>query len=506
MTVRINILTVMSFLTHKRENKMILKLIALVAGMSVVSACTIKENSDANITLKKNTPYTTSCFSQTPLYNVPITFHNIVPGDLAAFNNQSQANCFAWQSFIALNWPVDTSKSFGDPADSTFVQWETYIPIDVLFPPKGAAPPAWGSLVSDKYAKKFKTQKFIMDKNNTKLLTFPSKITDSDTLIDFGTGQAAPADGPSWLGAQNSTNVWYEIKLNKDYYDYVVTNGYYNAKKQHADAKNNIPMVFPKGNTSGTVGAIEIKAAWMEVVDTRLAKWSRYKLSKATVFDPLTDKLRTTTVALVGLHILHKTENQPTWVWATFEQVDNLPGSSTPPDGFNFKSDNCKTQTVNLSGGGTATVTCVDNTSPPYELTSARPVPVQLSRQNAIDKVDAVPINTQMQTAINTFYPDSVWQFYELVDVIWSQSLQPDPVTPVQAPRKINVSSMQSGAHIVANSTLESYVQDTLTCYQCHVFSHIADYPPDSANNTIFGDFSFAIKSAKYDPADVSSH
>ncbi|MFW2372690.1 MAG: hypothetical protein ACN4GM_06170 [Gammaproteobacteria bacterium] len=504
---------------------MILKFIALLAGISIVSACSINENKDGNDTSNTTSiehvvlpaestkmttlpvaPITTPCYSQSKLYNIPIMFNNVVPGDLDAFNNQSQVDCFAWQSFIALNWPEDTTKRFGDPADLSFVQWETYIPINVLFPAKGVAPPAWGSLVSDKYAKMFNTQNIILDKNNTKLLTLPSKITSSDTLIEFGTGQAAPANGPSWLGAQNSTNVWYEIKLNKDYYDYVVENGYYNAKTQHADAKKNIPMVFPKGNTSGTVGAIELKAAWMEVTDTSLEKWSRYKLSKAAVLDPLTDELRTITVALVGLHILHKTENQPTWVWATFEQVDNVPGSSTPPHGYNFKNDQCVTQTVDLSGGGTTTVTCVDNTSPPYELTSAKPVPIQLSRHNAIDIVDAGPINTKMQKTIKKYYPDSVWQYYELVDVIWSQSLQADPTKPIQIPRKINASSMQSGAHIVANTTLESYVQDTLTCYQCHVFSHIADYPPDSKNNTVFGDFSFAIKSAKYDPDDVSPH
>lgn len=484
---------------------MIIKPIILLTALSIVSACSINENKNSNIVagarLDKSvsaTPDMTPCYSDSVLYNVPITFNNVVPGDLSEFNNQSQVDCFAWQSFISLNWPENTSDSFGEPGNLSFVQWETYIPIDVLFPPEGAAPPAWGSLVSDKYAKKFNTPNFIVEKNNTKLLTFISKVTTSDTLFDFGTGQAAPANAPSWLGAQNSTNVWYEIKLNKDYYDYVVSNKYYNAKYQHIAAQNNIPMVFPKGNTKGTVGAIELKAAWMEVVDTSLEKWSRYKLSKATVLDPLTDKLRNTTVALVGLHILHKTENQPTWVWATFEQVDNVSGSGTHPYGYNFENKTCTTQTVTLADGKKVTVSCVDNTSPPYELSEAAPVPVQLSRVNAIDTVYAVPINTQMQTAIKSFYGNSVWQYYELVDVIWSQSLQPDPSTPIQAPRSINVSSMQSGANIVANTTLESYVQGTLTCYQCHVYSHIADYPPDSKNNNIFGDFSFAIKAAKY--------
>lgn len=63
---------------------------------------------------------------------------------------------------------------------------------------------------------------------------------------------------------------------------------------------------------------------------------------------------------------------------------------------------------------------------------------------------------------------------------------------------------MQSGANIVANTTMESYVQNTNTCYSCHVYSHIAPYPLDSVNNNVFGDFSFAIKFASYNKQDVA--
>ena len=241
----------------------------------------------------------------------------------------------------------------------------------------------------------------------------------------------------------------------------------------------------------------------MEVVDPTADKWKRYKLSLATVLDPYYDTLRTTTVALVGLHILHKTTSQPTWVWATFEQVDNVPGSSDAPYGYNFHNKTCTDQTVKLNTDTSVTVSCTPNTSPPYYLKKAPPVPIQLTRVNTIDQKNAKPINQRMQDSIAKFYPNSVWQYYELVDVIWSNNYQADPTTPIYAPRKIVQSYMQSGATIVANTTMESYVQNTNTCYSCHVFSHIAPYPEDSVNDTIFGDFSFAIKFAKYDKDKV---
>ncbi|RBL92903.1 cytochrome c family protein [Chitinophaga flava] len=386
------------------------------------------------------------------------------------------------------------------PGDITPVSWETYMPIDVLFQPGGVPPSSWGTLVSPQYAAKFKTQRLLMNPGKTKLLTFTTKFA-LDTTFGLDPDQAAPFGKPNWLGAQNNTNVWYEIKLNKDYYDFVIKNGYYNAVTQHDSAKNGVPLNFPQGVYNGAVGAIEVKAAWMEVDSINSPKWQRYKLSQATVFDSATGKLRETTVALVGLHILHKTQNQPTWVWATFEQVDNVPGTNNqdpPPYGYNFNSANCIPRKVNLKGGGTVTVGCTPNTSPPYYLSQAKPVPIQLTRLNPIDPTDAVPINDSMQNNIRKFYPQSVFQYYELVDVIWSQTLQPDKTTPIQAPFPLNTSAMLSGAHIVANTILESYVQNTNTCYSCHKYSTIASYPADSVNNNIFGDFSFAISAAQY--------
>ncbi len=448
-----------------------------------------------------NTDNTCDCYSTSSLFNVLINFNNQVPGDLPSFSNQSQADCFAWQEFISLNWPTDGSNNFGQPNDYTPVTWETYMPKEVLFQPNGVKPPAWGTLVSPAYASKFKSQKLLMNTTKTKLLTFSAKFADTDTIKGLDPHQAAPSNGPNWLGAQNGTNVWYEIMLNKDYYDFVVNNGYYNAIAQHNAAQKGIPLNFPQGVYNGAVGAIELKAAWMEVDNIQSAKWQRYKLSKAVVFDAFTGQLRNTTVALVGLHILHKTTNQPTWVWATFEQVDNVPNTASetpPPYGYNFYNKNCAPKQVSLKGGGTATVNCTANTSPPYDLTKAEPVPIQITRVNSIDTEDAAPINAKMQSSIRSFYPNSVYQYYQLVDVIWSQQPLSDPTTPVQAPRKLNSSSMTSGKAIVANTTLESYVQNTNTCFNCHVYSTIAPYDKDTINNNIFGDFSFAISAAKY--------
>ena len=183
------------------------------------------------------------CYSSSILYNVPVQFNNKVPGDLEAFNNQSQADCFAWQEFVTLNWSMDQSHGFGDPGDLTPVQWETFMPRDVMFQPNGVAPPAWGTLVSEKYAEKFKTQRLLLKPGQTKLLTFTSKFDGADTLNNLDFGQAAPFNSPNWLGAQNATNVWYEIMLNKDYYDFLLKKTRLEAIKECVKLKDTITLL-----------------------------------------------------------------------------------------------------------------------------------------------------------------------------------------------------------------------------------------------------------------------
>lgn len=446
---------------------------------------------------------TCACYAGALVNQYVVTYTNQVPGDLSSIN-QSKADCFAWQEFIALNWPVNASSSFGTPGDMGQVQWETYMPRNILFPANGASPPAWGTLVSDEYAKKFKTQKLLFNKKTTKLLTFTSKVTENISASSVSPNQAAPGGEPNWLGAQNGTNLWYEVLLNQDYYNFIVSKGYYNAITQHDSVQAGTMINFPAGVYNGAVGAIELKAAWMEVTNPSSPKWMRYKLSVATVMDPITDSLRTTTVALVGLHILHKTQTQPTWVWATFEQVDNVPAPSVtaPTYGYNFYNATATTQTVtvkNTSGTGTSvvTVTNAPNVSPPYYLSQAAPVPIQCTRSNAIDPINAAPINALMQANINSLYPNSVWQYYQLIDVIWSNTIQPARVQPDIIPRSLNLSGMNP-IGIVANTSMETYVQKSLTCFGCHQYASIADYPPDSVNNNKIGDFSFAIGFAQY--------
>jgi hypothetical protein len=422
---------------------------------------------------------------------VTINFSPDVPYDLKNFSSQLMADCFAWSEFVSLNWPTISGAGFGDPGDTAPVQWQTYMDAGLLFPTDGSKPPPWGTQPSIPSDCMSQAKVSASAAKTMRVLTMTSK-TDSPFSID----QAAPSDAPNWLGAQNGTNVWYEIVVSEDEYKYVVNNGLYNANTQASYVNNGqgSPVVLPKGCSTdigescpngSMLGAVELKAAWIEAPDYGSnGKWNRYKVTQAVVVDPGTQECRQTNLALVGLHILHKTTNQPTWVWATFEHVDNVPtpGVAAPADGYNFYNASCQVQNLSVpatctkaGGSGTVQITvgCTPNTSPPYYLGEGCPaaVPIQVTRSTQLDS-NAQSANQIVQSGIKQNYPNSVWQYYQLIDVLWSTNPTQDPTKAIAIPHPST--SMTSGnGGLVANTTLETYVQ-TMTCTDCHQYAAIA--------------------------------
>ncbi|MFY0534581.1 hypothetical protein [Nannocystis pusilla] len=70
---------------------------------------------------------------------VPLQLNGNVPPDIYPHNNDRDANCFGWQEFIALNWPVAAGAGFGDPGDTGPVAWQGYMSSNQLFRPDGSA-------------------------------------------------------------------------------------------------------------------------------------------------------------------------------------------------------------------------------------------------------------------------------------------------------------------------------------------------------------------------------
>jgi len=166
----------------------------------------------------------------------------------------------------------------------------------------------------------------------------PYKTPDGTPAKDFLT--VARGNGPNqiWLADQHDDLIYYQIKMDKDEFDSIVANGVYNAVVQYETActgMNPTPggdyqVTLPAGCNSGScpnhgrprMGAIEIKAAWR--ILTKPSQYKRYLTTQAVLVNKSGVCTRAT-MGLVGLHIVHNTVSQPQFIWATFEQVDNVP-------------------------------------------------------------------------------------------------------------------------------------------------------------------------------------
>src|SRR5262249_23753561 len=145
----------------------------------------------------------------------------------------------------------------------------------------------------------------------------------------------------------------------------------------------------------------------------------RYYIRQAYVFDYGKKKCVETTVGLVGLHIVRKTEKRQQWIWATFEHLDNVPPAEPGAPG-----------TFAFNDGKGRAMPCKN----PYDLD---PLKLPPPRPFNVTRAASTPIhtstkNTNLQYRMKLKDNGSVWQFYQLVMTQWPifDSAPEPPGTP----------------------------------------------------------------------------
>ncbi|MEL6538331.1 MAG: hypothetical protein AAFQ98_23120 [Bacteroidota bacterium] len=281
-----------------------------------------------------------------------------VPGDVSATASTADLSVFAWQEFVALNWKAQPGARFmpdgasfadmGNNPDTTV--WMTYahrteyLTTDNNLGPIGITPV---------YSYKNPPQAGDSVSGNTYMLY---NNLDEDNEI-----------GSCYLFKDGTDEVQYQAKVNLVEYNYARTFGtqtaMHDAKKatgtQVRDSANywvgqandvaschqNVPaadtattLCFPCGTMNGSEGAIEIKTAWRKLsqaeqndsafLATIIHSPAIYYTSAANPADDGTHAMETEGTyyqegmfGLIGMHIIHKTENYPSFVFATFEHV-----------------------------------------------------------------------------------------------------------------------------------------------------------------------------------------
>ncbi len=345
----------------------------------------------------------------------------------------SEFSDFAWRQFVALNWPVladqrgqpncDAHLGDGDPT-----VWESYKTTSEIFFPDARDPGPWNTGLGAE-----------------RILTQAAKA-DAKLPVEEQIAQAVGG----WLIDQRGKPAYYSISVDKTSYDYVVTNGYYNAEVVSAAPK----IAFPSG-------ALEVKASWKILTDADdPARYHRMQARVATFDDngQPTGDTEAATVGLVGMHIVYKAEGFPQWTWATFEQIDNV----DPHQGHaSFYNADC-------SGDY-----CTPNISPK---TSGQPftMPNQITRITPI-----LPTVAEVNTTWQAKVAGTPWQYYQLISPQWPTDPN-DPGNPQGSPTP----------GVVANVTMESYIQSTSSCMDCHSTARVP-------GGRVKSDYSFIFLFAK---------
>jgi hypothetical protein len=392
-----------------------------------------------------------------------IILSSTIPGDVFIAPNtpvsidsfQPDFDIYSWNAFIALNWPVgangnaDPSTKIGQNGDNDTV-WEHYRDVSNVFL-SGGARPTWNGPVPVPDACKS------LNKGNLKVVMQISKNLLTPTVVSamsqpFNTGPIID---------QNGVYTRFQILVNKTMFDYILANSLYSKAGQKAFTP---PVNFTSGsldNSGKTLveGAIMVKSAWKVIAP---ADKARFHSEDVLVYSPASTnpkypaKCTMKTVGLVGLHIGHKTQNAPQWLWSTFEHVDNVPADADVKSGqlksqYSYYNPKCKI--------------CKVNQIPPkpWDPTKVSAFHSQIVRMNQFNlpiyASSAAARNASAQQLLRGVNPKSVWANYQLISTMWPT----DPKQPFGAPAPT----------FLANTTLETYIQGTVpnvssNCIECH--------------------------------------
>lgn len=438
-----------------------------------------------------------------------------LPGDIGDFGadppDQEDLDIYSWQLFLALNAPA-VGKSVSTTGDNP-----------TLWGGSAASPitssnPGWSSTddllqaVTSSYVPPYGTHyypsacKQIQGYQSYRVIDELDKVDDSFFQATVGGLSNSPAV------ATNGTFLRYEILISPVTYDTITTNKWYQSSVLNSLTSS---LSFPCGVQSAGgpkaspadpgIGPITIKNAWMDATgfDT-----SGFHTEKLLVFTPAAenstgqDTCELKTMALVGMHIAHKTTQQAGWTWSTFEHQANAPDCTNvpPPPSqqgvnqtvanltcpttggtYNFFPQNAgdaRFQTCNTTPASNAPTnsSCDDGfcADLPPKATAGysrlcRQVPLQANYKTAYLQTQAC--NQATGTA-------SVWSNYALISTQWFTAFGKQPacqnVASVVNPKsshdsyapQVLLSDGSTPAPYLANTTMESY--ERAVCMGCH--------------------------------------
>jgi hypothetical protein len=451
-----------------------------------------------------------------------------------------QAAAFAWQEFIALNWPAvnqtgaantrdmpDKNKKFGDQSGP--LVWQTYRGKVETFPGNGSAtvgPPGSGiggptpSPALPDYGYDAAPQYIYSPNVGPCTAPAPAQSpvaaaawVNADEISQIGLdhmyagvlsgSSPSPNASPTPVNSQPQL-IRFLAKANRTQYKYVVGNKYWYqdgsspvemAAQSFINTTSSQPSPQPPQSpfVSFPPGTIEIKAAFRELAANEDP--THFHVTTVRYYEEVGNSgngcYREAPMALIALHIIQKTPSAPSFIYATFEQADNIllpqndssgkpipleetdgsikknlptPTPSTPTtpglsyqDGPNQGNPNPPTVTANgplcSSPGNQIYYQNIPAPSPLKEPTGNICINY---RDHAIPQA-IIDANQAAHNAMNNSpnsIPNSPWQYYKLVNV---QSYPFNKPADDSDPNHGLATFFQSNSVVETNYTLQNF-------------------------------------------------
>ena len=421
-----------------------------------------------------------------------ITISPVVPADIpggAQSATLEDAAVFAWQEFIALNWPAvaqtgatgnretpDTTKKFGqvDPTFGTPLVWETLRHKVEIYPGTGTP---HGGANYDALPQYFYNPMHVgtsdgqVQSCDAVAPNTPTPWNNLDEQSEIGLDQMFAGAGP---GTQfTGQQILFQAKANRVEYNYIFQNGWYVKNSAPTAATVNYLTTNqqspPPGSTSLVSfpnGTIELKAAWRELTATELAS-GRFHTATVRFYQSLANSnpcYQDAQWGLVALHIIQKTPTAPYFIYATFGQADNLLDENGDPvedENGNLVANQTANPldpmitSQNAVSANPPTPSSVQTLSPatahptpPINLLYYENTPVNTSEPQGLvyvnRRIHSIPatvidVNQAAHEAIMAYnqannLSNSPWLYYKLVNVQWQPIDKPTPGVDYTAP------------------------------------------------------------------------
>ncbi len=439
---------------------------------------------------------------------LPITVSSNVPSDIftdgtpASKASLTQAANFAWNEFIALNWPAkkdnrdvpDTNLKFGSQDGKTPLVWHTYRHKVETYPGNGKAPPGYDPTATD-YGYNTSPPSYLYEPSKTGTddgSVTPCGIVSSTTPwinLDEKTeiGAATMHAGVSSEAAFPDDQILFLAKSNEVEYKYIAKNQWWNGKDStqtlEAAQKSTTAYIKENGMTppydansktyvSLPPGTIEVKTAWRKLTSKEINS-KRFFSTNVRYYEDneATDKpcYVDDVFGMVALHIIQKTPTAPYFIYATFEQADNILTTT----GERFEDEN-----GNIIGDDPN----IDPTTPKLTVTNATPTAPQTivadgdpgvpdsslyyinvtgnttpqgtvvynQRFNSIPQ-EIITVNENAHALINDYNTQnnitSPWEFYKLINVQYA---------PINKEPGVDYVGDRKSEYYLSNSVVES--------------------------------------------------